>query len=173
MSNINTNRLVNANVYVDGVSHLGMAEEVDLPVIKPMQSEQKALGMAGKIELPTGWDKMEAKIKWNSFYKDAMKKASNPLSVVSLQLRGNLEVWTPGGLQDELPYVVFLNALYKDFPSGQFKQHDNAEFESMLNVLYLRIEVDGDPVVEFDPLANIYKVDGVDILQNFRNNLGI
>jgi P2 family phage contractile tail tube protein len=62
---------------------------------------------------------------------------------------------------------------FKDFPTGAFKQQENAEFESPLNVLYIRVEVGGQPIVEFDPLANIYKVDGVDVLSQYRNNLGI
>lgn len=170
---VNTNRLVNANVYLDGVSLLGMAEECDLPVIKWKQSEQKGLGLVGTIELPTGIEKLETKIKWNSFYADAMVKMANPTQTVNIQLRGNLETWTPDGLQDEVPYVVFLKVLSKDFPTGNIKQHDNAEFESMLNTLYVRQEVNGREIVEYDPLANIYKVDGVDMLLNFRNNLGI
>lgn len=169
----NTNRMTQANVYIDGDSLLGQAEEVDSPVLKWKQSEQKALGMVATIELPTGIDKLELKIKWNSFYAAVMKKMADPTTVVQIQIRGNLETWVSEGLQDEVPYVVFLSALAKDFPTGNFKQHDNTELESMLNVLAMRVEVDGDEIMKFDALANIYKVDGTDKLANMRNNLGI
>lgn len=172
MAQIEVNKLYNANVYVDGNSFLGKAEEITMPDITPMMADHKALGMVGMMELPTGWEKMSATIKWNSFYADVMRKAFNPYKAVQLQLRGSLESWQSVGRVGEQPYVVFLTATFKKAPTGSFKQQENAEFESELNVLYVRVEVAGVPVVEFDPMANIYKVDGVDILQNYRNNLG-
>jgi P2 family phage contractile tail tube protein len=170
---IEVNKLYNANVYVDGNSYLGRTEEFELPKIIPMMVEHKALGMVGKIELPSGWDKMDATLKWNSFYPDAMRKAANPYQSVQMQLRGSLETWTSGGRTAQQRYVVFMTVQFKDFPTGAFKQQENAEFESPLNVLYIRVEVGGQPIVEFDPLANIYKVDGVDVLEQYRANLGI
>ena len=72
-----------------------------------IMQEHKALGMVGKVELPwlvlTNW---KAKIKWNSFYRDAMLSAANPyrsLALVvsfqrpALQLAGRLtkSCWSP------------------------------------------------------------------------------
>lgn len=172
MAKIQVNKLYNANVYADGVSFLGKAEEITLPDVTPMMADHKALGMIGGLELPTGWEKMSATIKWNSFYPDVMRKAANPYKAVQMQVRGSLESWESAGRVAEARYVVFLTATFKKFPTGTFKQQENADFESELNVLYVRVEVDGQPVMEFDPVANIYKVDGTDILENYRNNLG-
>lgn len=170
---ISVKKLFNANVYVDGNSFLGRAEEANLPEIVAKMVEHKALGMVGTIELPSGWEKMEGSIKWNGFYPDVMKKAANPFTMYQMQLRGSLEDWTSAGRTGEAPYVVFMSVQFKNIPAGGFKQQENAEFESQMNVLYIRIEVDGSPIVEFDPLANIYKVDGVDVLEQYRANLGI
>lgn len=169
---ISVNKLYNANVYVDGNSFLGKAEEVTLPEVAAKMVEHKALGMIGTIELPAGFEKMEGSIKWNSFYPDAMKKAANIYKTVQMQLRGSLENWTAAGRQTQSPYVAFLTVGFKSVPAGGFKQQENAEFETQMNVLYLRIEVDGSPIVEFDPLSNIYKVDGSDVLTQYRNNIG-
>ena len=49
MSKISINRLTNANVYLDGGSMLGRAEEVSLPVLKAKMAEHKALGMVVAI----------------------------------------------------------------------------------------------------------------------------
>lgn len=173
MAALEVKKMYNANVYVDGNSFLGKAEEITLPEIMAKMLEHKALGMIGNIELPSGWEKMEATIKWNSFYPDAMVKAANPFTMHQIQARASSETWTSGGRSSEVPYVVFMSVQFKGIPAGGFKQQENAEFESQLNVLYIRIEYDGQAVVEFDPLANIYKVDGVDITENYRNNLGI
>lgn len=174
MSNIQVNRVTNANIYMDGKSLLGRAEEVSLPTIKQIMAEHKALGMNGKFELPAGVDKLECRIKWNSFYSDVLAKSANPNQAVNLQIRSSIKTWTSSGaLASETPVVVHLTALFKDFPTGNFKQHDNVELESNLTVTYTKLVVGGVEVMEVDVLANIHKVNGVDILASYRANLGI
>lgn len=173
MSNIQVNRVTNANIYVDGKSLLGRAEEVNLPVIKQIMSEHKALGMNGKFELPAGVDKLEASIKWNSFYRDTMLKAANPDTAVNIQCRSSIKTYGSSGVLSEVPCVVHMTAQFKDFPLGNFKQHDNVELTSALNVTYCKLVIDGTDVLEIDVLANIHKVAGTDILAKYRANLGI
>lgn len=167
------NKITNANVYVDGNNLAGKAKEIDLPTLKTTMAEHKGLGMAGSIELPSGWDKMEGKIMWTSYYADVMKKVANPFKTVSMQVRNSVESYNSSGRSAETPMVTFLTVQFKEFPSGSFKHQEDANFESAINVLYLRQEVGGEVIIEFDPLANIYKVDGVDLLENFRANLGL
>lgn len=174
MANIQVNRVTNANIYMDGKSLLGRAEEVTLPVIKQMMAEHKALGMNGKFELPAGVDKLEARIKWNSFYSDVLTKAANPNQTVQIQARSSIKTWTPNGANAiETPVVIHMTALFKDFPTGNFKQHDNVELESNLSVNYCKLVVGSVEIMEIDVLANIHKVNGVDIMAQYRANLGI
>lgn len=170
---ISINKLTNANIYANGASLLGRAEEIMLPAIKHKMVDHKALGMVGTAEFFAGIDKMEAKIKWNSFYLDVLKKVADPTTPVQLQVRSSLENWGSAGRQSQKAVVCYITAAYKDFPGGSFKQHDNVEAESNLSVYYYKMEIDGQVIVEIDVLANIYKVDGVDILATYRQNLGI
>ena len=172
MPSIQVNRLTNANIYVNGVSKLGTAEEITAPDIKFMLAEHKALGMVGKVELFSGIDKLEMKIKWNSFYADVMAQFSNPFNALQLQIRSSLETYTSQGRSAEVPVVVYVTGMIKNVPMGNFKQHDNVELESTLTATYVKFQVNGVEVMEFDALANIYKVNGVDVLLNYRNNIG-
>lgn len=172
MAQLTVNRLTNANVYINGASFLGKAEEIDLPKITAKMAEHKALGMQGAIELISGFEKMEARIKWNSVYADVMGLMANPYQVHSLQCRSSLENYTAAGRTGEAPVVCFMRGQFKEVPAGNFKQHDNVEMESRLAVTYMKVEINGVPIVEFDALANIYKVNGVDILANYRANIG-
>jgi len=172
MSKIQVNRVTNANVYMDGNNLLGRAEEITLPQVKHTMSEHKALGMVGKAEFFSGIDKLECKIKWNSYYPDVMKKAADPFKAVQLQARASLETYTGQGLTRQVPVVVYLSGTFKEFPMGALKQHDNVELETTMNVLYAKLVVDGQEIVEIDILSNIYKVDGQDILANYRRNIG-
>ncbi len=170
---IKVNRITNANIYINGGSKLGRAEEISAPSVKFKLSEHKAIGLFGAMEFPSGMEKLECKIKWNSFYKDIMKDSADPFKLVDMQIRANMESYTSGGKDGDVPVVIFMSARYKDFPLGNFKQHDNVELESNLSVYYFKMEIDGEEIVECDVLANIYKVNGVDTLAKYRQNLGI
>lgn len=172
MAQITVNRLTNANIYVNGSTMLGKAEEVSLPAVKFMMAEHKALGMIGKMEFPSGIDKLEAKIKWNSFYADAMKTFGSPFKNLQIQVRANLETYDSTGRSTQVPVICYITAAAKDFPMGNFKQHDNVELESNLSVYYVKLAINGGSIVEIDVLANIWKVDGVDQLSTYRANLG-
>lgn len=167
------NRLTNANVYINGTSQLGKAEEIMLPTITHKLAEFKALGMVGTTEFFSGIEKMTAKVKWNAFYADALINVANPTQSLKLQVRSSLETYTGTGRTSEVPVVVYMTAQAKDLPGGNYKQHDNVELETNFAVYSFKMEIDGVEIVEFDALANIYKVNGVDILETYRTNLGI
>lgn len=172
MGKIAINRITNANVYIDGTSFLGRAEEVTLPQIKHLMAEHKGLGLVGKAEFFSGIDKLESKIKWASLYSEVMKKAADPTKTVQLQVRGSLETYTGQGRTQEVAVVVALTASFKDFPLGGHKQHDNAEYETNLSVYYAKMTIDSEEIFEIDVLENIYKVAGTDILENYKKNIG-
>lgn len=170
---IQVNRLTNANIYVNGESKLGKAEEVSLPMIKHMLAEHKALGMVGKVEFFSGIDKMEAKIKWNSFYADILSVIGDPTKPMNIQVRSSLETYTSSGRTAQQPVVCYMTCSAKDFPLGNFKQHDNVEAETNLTVTYCKLEINSVLIMEIDVLANIYKVGETDVLAQYRANLGI
>ena len=61
---------------------------------------------------------------------------------------------------------------FKDFPLGNIKPHENAEYETNMSVTYAKLIVDGVEIFEIDTLENIYKVGTVDMLSTFKKNTG-
>lgn len=169
---IEVKQITNANCYMGGNSFLGKIEEMKLPEVVTTMVEHKALGLVGKFELPSGLDKMEATQKWNSLYPDVVLKAANPFQAVELQCRSSQETYTGQGRTAQVPVIVFLTGTFKKFPLGTYKQHDNVEAETTMNVTYCKLVVDGKDIVEIDVLSNIYKVQGVDLLATYRQNIG-
>lgn len=172
MPQLSINKITNCNVYIDGANHAGKAEEVKLPDIMPIMTEHKGLGAIGRVELPAGLEKMVCSIKWSSMYPDLMKVEANPYAAHSLQIRGSLETWGPGGRLAQVPVIAYVNGTFKKFPGGTFKQSDPVERESEVAVSYYKLTVAGKDIVEVDVFANIHKVDGVDINATFNRNLG-
>lgn len=169
---ITINRVTNANVYIDGTSLLGKVDEVTLPEVKPLMSEHKALGMMSKIELPSGIDTLEAKFKFNSFYPSVMLSIANPYAVRQVQVRASSEAYTGMGKLAEVPVVCHLSGTFKKIPMGAFKQGENVELETEMNVLYAKMTIGGSPIFEVDTMTNTFKVAGLDILAQYRLNIG-
>lgn len=168
------NRLTNANVYLNGENFAGRADEIELPKIKHKQSEHKALGLAGSPNFWSGVDKLESKIKWASLYPDVAVAFANPTKVVAITVRASLESYDGvEGRTAQLPVRAELRGCFSEFPMGSFKPKDNAEFDSTMEVYYAKLVVDGRELFEIDVLNNLYKVDGEDLLDQYRANLGL
>jgi len=170
---IKIGRLTNANVYLDGGSLLGRVEEFQCPVVTFKHAEHKALGLNGTIEYYAGIEKLEGSMKWTSYYPEFLKKMANPFKAIRIQVRGNLEEYQGGERVGQTPAVVFLTIQPKDFPLGSFSQHDNVELSTKYGCTYVRMEIGGEAITEVDVEANIFKVDGEDLLATYRQNLGV
>lgn len=173
MQKIQTNTLTNANIYVGRNSLLGRASQLQLPNLEFAMVEQNLLGMIGTIETFAGINAMEVSITWNAYYPDVMRELGNPFRAVNMQARASLERWERGSIVEELPAVVFLTASAKSFPLGTFQQHENVEIEQTLNCTAVKLEINREPIFEFDALANILKLNGEDLRKQYRANLGI
>lgn len=170
---IEINSISNANIYLNNGSMLGKAEEIKCPDVSAIMQERKALGMIGKIELPVGFDKLEGEIKWNSFYADVAKIAANPFGIVPLQCRSSVARFNSSqGRYDEIPLVTFMTVLFNKNPLGTYKQHESPDFTSSFSCTYIKQVLDGEDILELDYMANIFKVNGVDMLADYRSNIG-
>lgn len=168
------NKLTNANIYINGVDFIGKAEEVTVPMIKLEKVEHKGLGLIGKPKFPVGINLEQAKIKWNSLYEGAISALANPYGTVNVQARASLETYTSQGRSAQKEVVCMFSGSVEDVPSlGTLKHLENAESETVIDATYLKLTIDGAEKYEVDTVNNIYKVDGVDMLEDFRTNLGI
>lgn len=167
---IKIHKLTNCNVYVDGNSYLGRAEEIDIPDLNFSMAEHKGLGLFGKLKFPSGLDQMEARIKWNALYPDAMKATSNPYKAMQLMVRGSLEVYEGGTRIEEQSVSYVMTGQPMKLPGSKFKQHDNVELESTFTVTRAKLVVAGETIFEVDVTANICTIAGEDILAQFRAN---
>jgi uncharacterized protein len=174
MAGIAINRLTNANIYIDGASFLGRAEEISLPAVKAKFSDHKGLGMIMDVEFPNGFEKMTGKIKWSSLYVDVVEAVGSPFDAVQLQVRANMDTYDASGQRAQSSVVCFLTVRFKDSLSAlTLKMNEPSEQESEFSATYYRLEVDGDPIVEIDALSQMFFVADEDELAQYRANLGI
>jgi Bacteriophage tail tube protein len=170
-SPVSVDRITNANIYIDGVGMLGRAEEVEVVWPKAKMADHKGLGMAGTAEFPAGIEKLEAKLKWISVYPEVLSAMSIYASH-QLQVRASKETYTSQGRTLEVPVVLLMTAQFKDGGPLTFKQHEQVDFPTALVVYHCEYYVGGVQYLLYDVLSNLYVVNNVDQLANFRANLG-
>jgi P2 family phage contractile tail tube protein len=122
-------------------------------------------------EFPAGMDKLEAKIKWASIYQE-VEIALTPFITHSFQVRGNIETYTSQGRSSETPGIWLMTGIYKNVGELVFKQHENVEVTSEIALYHFEEYIGGVQMMLVDIMANMFIVNGVDQLANYRANIG-
>lgn len=100
-----------------------------------------------------------------------MAVCSNPFLATMIQVRANLETYNGTGRIKEVPATAFLIGTFKEFPLGNIKPQENAEYETTMSVTYAKLVVDGVEIFEIDVLENIYKVGMVDMREDILKDI--
>ena len=169
------NVLKDANVYINGVDFLGKGE-VKLPDVEQVTVEHQAMGISGKVELPLPGmvSKMEGSIKFKSFNEDAMKVVYNSGTAFHISVFASVQAYDPStGVMDEFQVKAVLRAFFKKVSMPDIKQAQDEGAEVSYSANYYKLTVNGEDVVEVDPINYIYQVGGVDLLEKTRANLGM
>lgn len=165
-------KVFNARVYIENIDFIAKAEEVDLPKVKFKFADTKALGLYAESEVATGLDKMEAKIKFNSVYPEFVSIAANPFKTQSIIIKAPYQMWSVDGVSKTSTLKAEMKGQFKEYDTGKVKGRDSSEAEATLNVIYYKLEIDGKDVIEIDTFNNIYKVNGNDILSDYKKSIG-
>ncbi|MDP4201437.1 MAG: phage major tail tube protein [Bacteroidota bacterium] len=173
MAAITITRVQDANVYINGTSTHGQAQEVSLPEIPWTKVDYKALGMIGVMKLFHGVDALEATIKWNYPDNDVQVACANPIAAVDLMVRSNKVVYTGSDVTDNQPVVVMLKGTSANHSTGSYKAKEDTDLSTKLDITYLKQTVNGRDILEIDIPNNIIRIDGVDIMLKYKQNLGL
>lgn len=171
---ITVSKIFNANIYLDGtVELIGRASEVKLPDIESEMSEHKGLGMVGALELPAGLKAMVMSIKWTGFYADHVKAGANPFKAHAFQIRANHETYNAEGRSTQEALIVSATGSWKKNPLGTFKPMEaSSGYDDEIALTYLKVELGGVELLEVDVFENVWRVNGVDVLAEYRASLG-
>lgn len=169
------NILNDANIYVDGKNWLGKAE-VTLPEISHKVVDMSVMGVAGGMEVPLVGhiDKLSGSIKFKSVDKEALKVFFNSAYSPLLDIRAAIQKYdTVTGQMTTFPVKVTIRGFFKKVKLLGFKQGSDETSDVDYEAHYLKIEVDGEEILEIDKFNYIYRVAGRDLLAEVRSTLGM
>lgn len=166
-------KLTNYSAYLDGNNFLGVVD-VELPSLEALTEEVKGAGIAGSFDSPVvgHYGSMSVKLNWRTIQGNVIKLAKNKAHPIVF--RGSQQVFNSStGDTEHQPVKISVRALPKTTESGKFEVAATTGSANELEVIYLKIEIDGKVVTEIDKLNFICVIDGEDQLAGVRKNLGM
>jgi P2 family phage contractile tail tube protein len=166
--------IIGGMVYGPQGALYGKFDEITVPEVKVKTQEQKATDMIGTRRLPgISLDPLEATFKAQGFNTDFHALTANPFNEIGLQVRSNQLTARGQGRATCAAVKLELRGWFSSAKEGALKQGEGAQCEYKLEVHALKLTVDGREIKEIDIDNYVWKVDGEDLLADFRKNLGI
>ena len=165
------NILKNFNFYPDGVSLMGVCEEVSLPKLSRKTETFSGGGLAAPVDIDIAQEKIEIEWTCAGFAADQMKlyakaKASaTPFRFAGAYVREDTEAVQA--------VEIVCRGRVSEIDPGNAKVGDKNTTKFKAGLTYYKLVVDGATLIEIDALAMIFIVDGVDILEKQRKAIGL
>ncbi|MEH0008070.1 MAG: phage major tail tube protein [Flavobacteriales bacterium] len=158
------------SLYVDGTSYLGKVTEMVPPKITPKFREFLAAGMSSPIDIPLGQiEKMECEFTLGTYEKEMLKQVRvTPGGTVPLVMRAG--VMKDDGSKGQV--IITMRGHVKEIDRGTWKPDDDTTLKISMTLSYYKEVIDGETVLEADPLNYKIMSGGVDYLAETARFIG-
>ncbi|WP_425057618.1 hypothetical protein SCACP_21350 [Sporomusa carbonis] len=166
-------KLINFRVYQDGIDLLGVAD-VQLPSIEPLTDTVKGAGIAGEVDSPVlgHFGSMTLTLNWRTITRPLVGLAQQKAH--SLDLRGAIQVYDAGsGEYITQPLKVVVKAVPKKTDLGKLDVGAGGDASNEFEVVYIKIKLNNEVLVEIDKYNYICSIKGFDYLAAVREALGL
>jgi P2 family phage contractile tail tube protein len=151
------------------VSGSGLVTEFSLPVLSREFDTDKRAGEAGVVSRPKFFTEMEATIKIMSTSEEfEIALLQNVAKPITLQLSASAAETTTGAT---VPYVVSMRGYFSEYPLGDFSD-TGMECEITFLANYVS-KTFGSNTVVIDPANYIWSINGVNVWQGIKDQLGL
>ena len=157
------------NVYNQGNRLLGTGDEVTLPSFEASSETVSGAGVLGEFDDPTVgyFSNMEMEIPFRVLDEEAADMLDQT-KAVHLELRGGRQTTDANGDIEFRPMRVVVRGRTASFEPGKVKRGNGMDTNVKLTILYILIELDGNPIVELDKINEVFKIRGVDVLAKIK-----
>jgi P2 family phage contractile tail tube protein len=167
-------RLNDFRVYLDGSSDLKGLADIKLPSLENLTETVKGAGIAGEYESPTigHFKSMQLELNWRSVTDDFLSLIQQKSQLIDC--RGAFQEYDAAVGQYKIRQVrILVKGPTAKNDIGKFDKGSTSDGSTSIEVLYLKIDIDGKNMVEIDKLNYKCVINGVDTLADIRNALGL
>ena len=157
------------NVYNTGNRLLGMGEELPLPKFEGSAETVAGAGVLGEFDEPTVgyFSNMQLEIPFRVVDEEALDMLDQN-KAIQLEIRGAEQTTTSEGDMEPRQVRAVVRGRAVDFDPGKLKAGNGMETSITLNLVYILIELEDQPMVELDKINEVFKVRGVDVLATIK-----
>ena len=158
------------NLYNEAEKMIGQDGEIELPELSMINDTLSGSGVLGEIEDPvTGqFESASIKIKWACLHRDYFKLV-NTSKPVQLTLRASLQCMdTETGYTDYYPCKIVTRGKAKTINLGSMEKGKKMECETEIEIVYIKVVVDKETLLELDKLNFVYVLNNEDMLEKIR-----
>lgn len=167
-------QLINYEIFDgDGTRLLGTST-IDLPELKALTAEISGAGISGKIDMPTigALESLTITLNWRSINADFADFSVQ--RAVDLFCYGAEQLYDHGEGELNVEQVkISIRGIPKNGTLGKLEPATTTDSKNEIELLYMKIEVGGEEIIEFDKVNFIYRVNGEDYLEDTRDALNI
>lgn len=165
-------KLKHMNLFNDGQSYMGQCGTVTLPKLTRKLEAWRGAGMDGaaKVDMGMGDD---LDLEWSIGGIDALvvKQFGHPsANGVPLRFAGSYQQDDTG---ETFAVEVVVRGRHEEIDMGDAQPGEDTEHKIKTALTYYKLVLDGEELIEIDTLAMIFKVDGRDMLEEHRRNIGL
>ena len=164
-------RLINFKVYEEGEQFIGVAD-IDLPEYENMTETVSGAGIMGELDTPTvgHYGALSVTLNWRSIVKDLIY-LSTP-KTHKLDIRGAVQsIDSATGEIVKKQVRVYLWCLPKKTSAGKMEKASPTDSSNELSVIYYKLSIDGEKMLEIDILNEICYILGTDYYADVKSLL--
>lgn len=163
-------KVVNFNVYDEGNKLVGISGEITLPDFEAMTETLSGAGILGELESPTPghFGSQEIEIPFRTLTQSALKMLENENNTFIFRAAQQSRALT-GNKTEIRPLKIITKGAAKGVNLGKLGVGAQTETTVTQEIYYIKVEENGETLLELDKLNFIYIVNGVDKLEAVRN----
>ena len=161
------------NLFNEGNSYLGQTGEVTLPKLGRKFEDWRGGGMDGNIKWDNGMSDDMIEFAWKLGGIDPLvigQYGAATVGAIGLRFAGSYQRDDTG---ETTALEMVVRGRHEEIDFGNSKPGDDTELSMKTVWSYYKLSIDGKVVIEIDIPGIVFKVDGVDMYEKHRQNIGI
>lgn len=163
-------KLRDFNMFHEGGSWMGVANEVSLPKLT-RKMEELMVGN-GVIKIDLGNEAIEAEVTLEEFPENVLRQYGL-INLAGVQLRFAGAMVRQDGSKRTDSIEVVMRGRWEEIDPDSVKKGENHQTKAKLAVSYYKLSINGEVIIEIDHANYIENVDGNDNLADQRKAIGL
>ncbi len=158
------------NLFNDANSFQGVVTSVTLPKLARKLDAYRGGGMNGAAHIDNGLEDDALDMEWSIGGIDELVLSQWGASSVPLRFLGSYQ---RDDTAEEIAVEIEVRGKHQAFDFGEAKQGEDTETKITTKNTYYKLTWNGKELLEIDTVNMIEKVNGVDLLEQRRKNIGL